>query len=189
MVTLRGPMTGEHQIPPEDREKLLATFNPARTGFLYLYILGAVSFVIGWLFNITVAARVVPYDELAWWLGMGAMLFALLVWGIGEYKKRYTVYIVTTWNLRVMKGARSKLTTRVFYDEVERFEIETQPQARVINLGALCIYTWDDPGNPALRFADIHNPEGMLELVSRVKMTTPAPLPWAHIKKTRIVNY
>ncbi|MHA2356236.1 MAG: hypothetical protein ACXADC_13730, partial [Candidatus Thorarchaeota archaeon] len=118
-------MTEEQLIPPEDCEKLLATFHPARTGFLYLYILGTVFFVVGMLFNISVAARVVPYDEISWWIGIGAIFFGLLLWAIGEYKKRYTAYIVTTWNLRVMKGARNRTTTRVFFDEIERFEIDT----------------------------------------------------------------
>ncbi|MHA2003459.1 MAG: PH domain-containing protein [Candidatus Thorarchaeota archaeon] len=182
-------MTEEDQIPAEDREKLLATFHPARTGFLYLYVLGAVFFLIGWLFNISVAAGVIQYDELAWWLGMAGMLFALILWAIGEYKKRYTVYVVTTWNLRVMKGSYKRMTTRVFFDEIDKFEIDATPQTRVINLGALRVYTKEDSELPALEFVDIHNPEGMLELVNRIKLTTPNPIPWAHVEKTRIVRY
>lgn len=183
------PMTEELSIPQENREKLLATFHPARTGFLYLYVLGAVFFIISWLSMISVAAGVVAYDELAWWLGMGGMFFALLLWGIGEYKKRYTVYVVTTWNLRVMKGSYKRLTTRVFYDEIDRFEIYSSPHSRVINLGALRIYTKGDEEEATMEFGDIHNPEGMLELVNRIKKTTPDPIPWAHVERTRVVNY
>ncbi|MHA2021555.1 MAG: PH domain-containing protein [Candidatus Thorarchaeota archaeon] len=182
-------MTEEHQIAPEDHEKLLATFHPARTGFLYLYILGTVFLFVGMLFNIAVAARVVPYDELAWWIGMGAIFFGLLLWTIGEYKKRYTVYVVTTWNLRVMKGSYNSVTTRVFFDEIKKVEIDANPQTSVINLGALRVYTKEDSDQPSLEFTDIHNPEGMLELVSRIKMTTPDPLPWAHVEKIRRVKY
>jgi hypothetical protein len=120
---------------------------------------------------------------------MGAIFFGLLLWAIGEYKKRYTLYIVTTWNLRVMKGSYNSVTIRVFFDEIEKFEIDATAQTRVINLGALRVYTKEDTDQPALEFADIHNPEGMLELVSRIKMTTPDPLPWAHVEKTRVVKY
>jgi hypothetical protein len=88
-----------------------------------------------------------------------------------------------------MKGSYNVVSTRVFFDEIERIEIDTHPQTRVINLGALCIYAKDDAENPALIFADIQNPEGMLELVNRIEMTTPDPIPWAHVEKTRVVLY
>jgi len=59
----------------------------------------------------------------------------------------------------------------------------------VINLGYVNIYTSESKEKPTLVFAHIHNPEGTLELINRVRATSPAPAPWDHIEKTRTVEF
>ncbi|MFX0044965.1 MAG: PH domain-containing protein [Candidatus Hermodarchaeota archaeon] len=182
-------MTEPHELAAEDCEKLLAIRHPARVRFLHYYIAGIVFFVFGWLFNVTVSAGLVQYSELSWWLGMSSMSFGLLLVLVGEYRRHYTLYAITTWNLRVRKGSFNKLTTRVFHDEIERVEMSSHPEGRVINLGYVNIYTLESKEKPTLVFADIHNPEGTMELINRVRATSPLPAPWAHIEKTRTVEY
>ncbi|MFQ5832897.1 MAG: PH domain-containing protein [Candidatus Thorarchaeota archaeon] len=182
-------MIEPHQLAAEDREKLLAIRHPARVRYLHYYIVGLVFFVFGWLFNVTVSAGLVPYDEFAWWLGMSSMSLGLLLVIIGESKRHYTLYIVTTWNLRVRKGFYNRVTTRVFYDEIESVEMSTHPEGRVINLGYVNIYTSESKDKPTIVFSDLHNPEGTLELINRIRATTQVPVPWAHIEKTRVVRY
>lgn len=189
MCFARATMTEPHELAAEDREKLLAVRHPARVRYLHYYLVGTLLFVFGWLFNVTVSAGLVQYSELSWWLGMSSMSLGLFLVLAGEYRRHYTLYVVTTWNLRVRKGLFNKLTTRVFLDEIERVEMSTPPEGRVINLGYVNIYTSDSMEEPTLVFADIHNPEGTMELINRVRATSPAPAPWDHIEKTRTVSY
>jgi len=182
-------MTEPHKLAAEDREKLLAIRHPARVRYLHYYIIGIVFFVFGWLFNVTVSAGLVQYSELSWWIGMSSMTVGLLLVLTGEYRRHYTLYVVTTWNLRVTKGWFNKLTTRVFHDEIERVEMSTPPEGRVINLGYVNVYTPESKEKPTLVFADIHNPEGTMELINRVRATSPVPAPWDHIEKTRTIEF
>ncbi|NHJ14641.1 MAG: hypothetical protein EAX95_13260 [Candidatus Thorarchaeota archaeon] len=172
-----------------EREKLIVSIHRKRAGFIFYYVFATVVFIVGTGFMVSVAGRVVPYDELAWWFGISAMFFGLGLFIGTEVRRQYTMYIVTTWNVRVQKGFFGKITNRVFFDDIVMVESSLVPAVRPLSMGSVYIYTAEERDKPALVFNDIYNPVGIRDLIIRIQRTTPEVVPWSHIEKTREVRY
>ncbi len=170
------------------QEILIAKFHPRRTASLVFYIFGFVVFIVGWVFMIASSADIIEYTMVAWLSGIWAMTVGMLsiVWQ--EIRRRYTLYIITSWNLRVRRGYYKKRTKRVFYDEISDVKTLTNTQDRMVNQGDIEIYVKGE-SEPALTFFAIDNPRGIYELIQRMLRTAPEPCPWSHIERTRIAPY
>lgn len=176
-------------IPPEKRERLILLIHPKRASFLFNYVLGVFLFAIGLIFFVASAAQVVVYSELSYWIGITALIIAVFLVGSSETKRRYTVYILTTWNIRVKSGYTHRTTERVFYDDIIRVETVSDRYERMIGMGDVEIFTGESGEEPSLVLKEIFNPDGMRELIRRLIATTPDTPDWAHIDKTKPIVY
>ena len=170
-------------LKSKDRERLLVLVHPKRAGFLFNYVFGTVIFAIGILFNVAASGGYVEYRLVSWILGISAMLFGLLLVGASELRRRYTLYILTTWNARIRTGVLKKETIRIFYDEIERIEATGKLNTRTVNMGDVRIYSKKGIDEPFLIFHDIYNPIGIKIIIDRIILTTPIPPPWSHLRE------
>jgi len=170
-------------LPAEKREKLISITYTKRAAFLIYYVVAGVVSGIGLLSNVMMAAQFVIHDMLAWILGMGALFAGVFLIWLVEVKRRFTLYIITTWNVRIRRGIISRTTTRVFYDEILSVKTSISPDEKTALMGDVRIYKTDSPDEPALVFTSVHNPEGIREVICRFIQSTPQPLPWSHIKR------
>ncbi|MGV9170797.1 MAG: PH domain-containing protein [Promethearchaeia archaeon] len=175
--------------PPEEREKLVAIFRPSRAGRLIHYAVGSIALISGTLFNIMTAGSIIPYSNVSWNVGIGAMIFGILVILGVEAARRYTLYIITTWNVRVRTGVISKHTRRVFYDDISRVEIVSEPQEVAVGIGDVVIYMESNGEEPVLVIKDMNNPRGIRELIRRFVETTDEPTNWSHVEKTIVAPW
>ncbi|MFW9920102.1 MAG: PH domain-containing protein [Candidatus Thorarchaeota archaeon] len=169
-------------------EILIAKFHPRRTSSLFFYIFGVVVFVVGWVFMIASSADFIEFTLVAWISGIWAMVVGILsiIWR--EIIRRYTLYIITSWNLRVRRGYRRKRTKRVFYDEISDVKIIANTEDRMVNQGDIQIFVKDE-AEPVITFYSIDNPRGIYELIQRMLRTVPEPYPWSHLERSRIAPY
>jgi uncharacterized membrane protein YdbT with pleckstrin-like domain len=175
--------------PPEEKEKLVAIFRPSRAGRLIHYAVGFIALISGTLFNIMSAGSIIPYSAISWNMGVGAIVFGIVVVLGVEAARRYTLYIVTTWNLRIRTGIISKETRRIFYDDISKVEIASEPQEIAVGIGDVVIYKEDGGDEPVLVMKDINNPRGIRELIMRFVQTTEEPTSWSHIEKTVVAPW
>ncbi|RLI56098.1 MAG: hypothetical protein DRO93_11490 [Candidatus Thorarchaeota archaeon] len=168
-------------VPPEQREKLVLILYPRRTGYLFHYVFGAVLILVGFTYNVLAAAGFVPYNETTWLLGLGSIGVGAAIMAAVEIRRRFTLYIVTTWNVRIRTGIFRRRTVRVFYDDIEQMETTASPEEQVVGMGDLEVYSRKIPDRPALVFRNMRNPEGIKEMIQRFVDTTPTPPPWSHI--------
>ena len=134
------------------------------------------------------SASYVESNFTAWYLGLWALVLGTLTIAWAEIRRRYTVYIITTWNVRTRCGYRNRITTRIFYDEIEHVDISRGPEEEIADQGDVELYV---PGEkePVIVFAAIDNPFGIVEMINRFKETIPDPIPWDHIERTRIAPF
>ncbi len=175
----------ETKIP---QEILIAKFHPRRTSSLFFYIFGFVVFIVGWVFMIASSADFIEFTLAAWLSGIWAMTVGILAITWREIIRRYRLYIITSWNLRVRRGYRKKTTKRVFYDEITDVKIIANTEDRMVNQGDIQIFVKDTEG-PVITFFAIDNPRGIYEIIQRMIRTVSDPYPWAHLEKTRIAPY
>jgi len=175
--------------PPEEKEKLVAIFRPSRAGRLIHYAVGFVALISGTLFNVMSAGSIIPYSTISWNMGVGAIVFGIVVILGVEAARRYTLYVVTTWNVRMRTGIISKHTRRVFYDDISKVEIASEPQEIAVGIGDVVIYRESDGKEPVLVMKDINNPRGIRELIMRFVQTTEEPTVWSHIEKTVVAPW
>jgi len=171
------------QARPKKKERLVAIYHPKRGSTIFNYVLGFVSFILGLGFNVITAANLVEYNFNSWVLGLFAMIFglALVLWT--ETRRRYILYIVTTWNIRIRTGYFNKGTTRIFYDEIVKVATDSEPVERAIDQGDVVIFSVKSKDEPAIIFEGVHNPYGIREVILRFVATTPDPPPWSHIPR------
>ena len=165
------------------QERLVAIYHPKRGSTIFNYVLGFVVFILGLGANVIASANFVEFDLVSWILGMFSMAFglALVLWT--ETRRRYILYIVTTWNIRIRTGYISKRTTRVFYDEITKVVTASEPVEKAINQGDVVVYSVKSKEEPALVFAGVHNPHGIREVILRFVATTSEPPSWSHIPR------
>jgi hypothetical protein len=181
-------MSGVEKTQSVQREQLITTFRPKRISSLFNYISGAIFVAVGLVFMIGSSAGFVAFSFIAWFLGLGAIVFGSLVMVWTELKRRSTLYVITDWNVRVRTGYLNRTTRRVFYDEISSVEIQTDAQDEIADQGKLEIYVEGDD-DPALSLGAVENPYGIREIILRFKETSREPVPWAHIEKTRVAPY
>ncbi|TFF91288.1 hypothetical protein EU545_04695 [Candidatus Thorarchaeota archaeon] len=182
MKAISGTISKYH-IAPEDREKLITIYHPKRVRFLFLYILGAVILLIGFLYNALTAAQVLPYQEVIWYLANGAIFFGGGLMALVEAKRRLTLYVITTWNARVRTGILKRETQKTFYDQITRIETSIGPEDRTADAGDVCVYSVESGDEPEIVFSGIHNPEGIKILLERFVKTTGDPPVWDHVPR------
>ncbi|MFW9806787.1 MAG: PH domain-containing protein [Candidatus Thorarchaeota archaeon] len=171
-------------FPVEKRERLVNIFYPKRASFIFYYVFGTVVFIVGLGFMTVTSYGGLGGDIVSWSLSAGAMVFGIILVILAESRRWFTLYILTTWNVRVRKGVFSRRTTRVFYDEIALLHCSGPPDERKVGMGDVEIYTSADDEKPALVFDGVHNPDGIREIINRFVETTPDPIPWAHLDRT-----
>ena len=169
-------------LPPK-KERLVAIYHPKRGSTIFNYVFGFVVFILGLGANVIASANFVEYDFVSWALGLFAMIFGLTLVLWTETRRRYILYIVTTWNIRIRTGYINRKTVRVFYDEVTKVVTDSEPVEEAINQGDVVMYSVKSKDKPALIFEGVHNPHGIREVILRFMATTSEPPPWAHIPR------
>jgi membrane protein YdbS with pleckstrin-like domain len=170
-------------MPRKKRERLVAIYHPKRGSTIFNYVLGFVVFILGVGGNVITAANLVEYNFISWVLGLFAMMFGLTLVLWTETRRRYILYIVTTWNIRIRTGYINKKINRVFYDEITKVVTASEPVEKAINQGNVVVYSVKSKDEPALIFTGVHNPHGIREVVLRFVATTPEPPPWSHVPR------
>ena len=170
------------------QEQLIAKYHPKRAAALLFYLFGSLTFILGWSFMVMSSIQFVESTLVAWYIGLWAMAIGcvLILWA--EIRRKYMVFIITTWTLRVRTGYFNHLTTRVFLDEIVDVKLNIDQEERIVNQGDVEIYVKDED-DPALVFDSVDNPRGILEIVLRIVQTIPDPVPWDHIPRTRSFSY
>ncbi len=181
-------MNDDPTVDDIQHEILIAKFHPKRISSLVFYVFGFIVFIVGWVFMIASSVQFVEFSLVAWIAGICAMAAGIgtIIWR--EVKRRYTLYIITSWNVRVRKGYLKKRTTRVFYDDISDVRIIANIQDRIVNQGDIQIFA-NGEDEPAIIFYSIENPRGIYELIQRMLRTVQAPYPWSHIEKTRVIYF
>ena len=169
-------------IPPPHRERLILILHPKRAAFLVNYVFGFVSFVTGLIFNVTVSGGFVPFTLESWLIGIASLWFGVILVSWMELRRRYTLYVITTWNVRIRTGYVYRKTVRAFYDEITSVKSSIDPDQRAVDLGDVHIFTGDET-EPALVFRGLHNPDGIKEIIQRCRDTSEEPFPWSHLAR------
>jgi membrane protein YdbS with pleckstrin-like domain len=178
----------DSQFPPDKRERLMLVMFRKRTGFLFNYVVGGFLSGLGVLGNVATAAGFIEQSWIRWELGIVVIVSGIIMIAATEIKRRFTLYVLTTWNVRIRRGIMRRTTIRVFYDEISSVDTSINPDEKAIGIGDLKIYS-GDKDEPTVVFSDINNPDGIKEIVLRMMQTIPSPVPWAHIPKTRTVVF
>ena len=177
------PSPGE-PFPADKRERLVSIFYPKRASFIFYYVFGTVVFIVGTGFMTVTSYGGLGRDLVSWSLSASAMVFGILLVSLAESRRWFTLYIITTWNVRVRRGVFYRKTKRVFYDEIAVLHSSGPPAERKVGMGDVEIYTSEGDEKPALVFDGVHNPDGVREIIRRFIETTPDPVPWAHLDRT-----
>ena len=127
-------MTEPQPFPADKRERLVNIFYPKRASFIFYYVFGTVIFVVGTGFMTVTSYGGLGRDLVSWSLSAGAMIFGIIIFTWAESRRWFTLYIITTWNIRVRKGVFSRRTTRVFYDEIATIHSSGPPDERKIGM-------------------------------------------------------
>jgi membrane protein YdbS with pleckstrin-like domain len=180
-----------HAVPdsplsPDARERLILVMFRKRTALIFNYVLGGFISGVGILGNIATAAGFVEQSWIRWEIGVAAIVSGLLIITATEIRRRFTLYIITTWNVRIRRGMMKRSTIRVFYDEISSVETSINPDEKAIGIGDVRVHTSDVRDKPAIVFTDVYNPDGIREIILRFIQTMPSPLPWAHVPRARI---
>jgi membrane protein YdbS with pleckstrin-like domain len=173
----------EVPFPKEKREKLVIILHPKRASMIFFYVFSVVLIIIGVSFMNATAYGAIPPTLLSWALGNGAILIGIILFTLTEMKRFFTLYIITTWNVRVRKGIIWRKTTRVFFDDITDCSTKIYPDERRLDMGDVEISSPKVRNGPTLTFQEIENPDGIREIISRFMQTIPYPLPWGHIER------
>jgi hypothetical protein len=170
-------------FPREKQERLVIILHPKRTSLIFFYVFSVVLTIIGIGFNSATAYGAIPYNLISWTLGNGSIICGIILFTLTEMKRFFTLYIITTWNVRVRKGIIWRKTTRLFYDEISECKTTIYPDERRVGMGDVEILSQKVKNGPTLVFEEIENPDGIREIISRFIQTIPYPLPWEHIER------
>ncbi len=181
-------MSGTRVEGQIQQEQLIAKYHPKRAASLLFYLFGSLTFILGWSFMVMSSIQLVESTLVAWYIGMWAMTIGCLLILWAEIRRRYTLYVITSWTVRVRTGYIKQQTTRVFLDEIFDVKTNIDQEERIVNQGDVEIYVKDED-EPVLILDSVDNPRGILELVLRLVQTIPDPIPWDHIPRTRTVSY
>jgi len=174
----------EARFPPDKRERLVLILHPQRASSIFYYVFSVVLFVVGLTFMVLTSYGTISSDVLSWSLSSASMILGVLLFIGAEGRHLFTLYIITTWNVRVRRGIIRRRTKRVFYDEIVECRATGDPEETRVGMGEVEICTAADKDCPALVFDEVHNPDGVKEIISRFMQTIPTPLPWGHLERT-----
>ena len=173
----------DNAFPKELRERLVIIIHPKRTSMILFYVFSFVLTIIGITFMSATAYGAIPLTLISWTLGNGAIIAGPVLFMLTEVRRYFTLYIITTWNVRIRKGIFWRKTTRIFYDEISECKTTIYPDERRVGMGDVEICSNKTNNGPEIIFEEIENPDGIREIISRFMQTIPFPLPWAHIKR------
>ena len=177
-------MTEPEQFPADKRERLVSIFYPKRASFIFYYVFGTVVFIVGTGFMTVTSYGGMGGDIVSWSISAGSMIFGILLVAWAESRRWFTLYIITTWNVRVRKGVFSRKTERVFYDEIAYLHSAGPPDERKIGMGDVEVFVSENDESPALVFDGVHNPDGVREIIQRFIETMHNPVHWAHLDRS-----
>jgi len=184
MVLDMSAANPEPRFPREKRERLVLILHPQRASSIFYYVFGVTLFIVGFIFMVLTSYGTISSDILSWSLSSASMILGILIFIGAESRHLFTLYIITTWNVRVRTGIIRRQTTRVFYDQIVECRTTSHPEERRIGMGEVEICTSANRDGPALVFDEVHNPDGVREIISRFMQTIPTPLPWGHLERT-----
>ncbi|MGY5857874.1 MAG: PH domain-containing protein [Candidatus Thorarchaeota archaeon] len=170
-------------FPREKRERLIIILHPKRASLIFFYVFSVVLTIVGISFLSATAYGAIPPTLVSWTIGNGAIIVGIFMFTLTEMKRFFTLYIITTWNVRTRKGIIWRKTTRVFYDRISECRTTIYPDERRVGMGDVEIISNKVKNGPTLIFEEIENPEGIREIISRFMQTIPFPLPWGHIER------
>jgi len=173
----------EAPFPREKRERLVIILHPKRVSLIIFYVFSVVLIIIGVSFMSATAYGAIPPTEISWNIGFSAIIIGILLFALTEMRRFFTLYIITTWNVRTRKGIIWRKTKRVFYDQISECRTTMYPDERRVGMGDVEIISKKVKNGPMLIFEEIENPDGIREIISRFTQTIPFPLPWAHIER------
>lgn len=171
------------KFPPDKRERLVLILHPQRASSIFYYVFSVVLFIVGLTFMVLESYGTISGDLLSWSLSSASMILGLLLFVGAESRHFFTLYIITTWNVRVRRGIIRRQTTRVFYDEITECRATGNPEEKRVGMGHVEICTQANKEGPVLVFDEVHNPDGVREIISRFMQTIPTPLPWEHLDR------
>ncbi len=171
------------QIDPMNRERLVMMISPRRISLLFYYVFGACLFIIGLTFNLSASAEIIHPSFGSWFIGLASLISGVIFIIQADYKVKTTLYILTTWNVRIRTGFFNKKTERIFYDDIDRIETLHEPGEKVAQMGDVRIFKKGDSNTPYLILRDVRHPEGLVEIIKRFITSITEPTEWAHIEK------
>lgn len=175
--------SSETSFPASKRERLVAVFNPKRVSYIFYYVFSFVLFIIGLTFMVATAQGAILRDFESWILSSIAMIVALFLFVWAESRHFFTLYIITTWNVRIRKGVFKRRTIRVYYDDISECRTTSDPEEKRVGMGDVEICSKRAKENPVIVFDEVHNPDGVREIISRFIQTIPDPIPWSHMER------
>lgn len=175
--------TQDAPFPREKRERLVIILHPKRASLIFFYVFGVVLIIVGVSFLNATAYGAIPPTDVSWTLGNASIVVGILLFTLTEMKRFFTLYIITTWNVRIRKGIIWKKTTRLFYDEISECRTSIYPDERRVGMGDVEICSAKVKNGPTIIFEEIENPDGIREIISRFIQTIPFPLPWGHLER------
>ncbi len=119
------------RLPPEQRERLILILHPRRVSFIFHYVLGSVLIVIGFMYYATTAGGWTAENWTSWLLSMASIIAGALIMAAVEMRRRFTLYIITSWNIRTRTGIIRRKTVRVFYDDIDYMETTATPEEQL----------------------------------------------------------
>ena len=172
------------KFPSEKRERLVLILHPKRASSIFYYVFGVMLFIIGLFSMILASLGTISHNMLSWSLSLSAMIFGGFLIVGAETRHYFTLYIITTWNIRVRTGILRRKTTRVFYDEISLCRTNSNPDEKRVGMGDVEICTKKMNETPAIIFDEVHNPDGVKEIITRFIQCLPDPLPWEHLERS-----
>ncbi len=170
-------------FPPEKKERLVIIFHPKRVSMIFFYVFSVVLVVMGVLFLSASTYGAIPPTFISWALGNGAIIFGILLFVRTEVKRNFTLYIITTWNVRIRTGIFKRQSTRLFYDEISECRTAIYPDEQRVGMGDVEICSTKTDNEAVIIFEEIENPDGVREIITKFMDTIPYPLPWSHLER------
>lgn len=170
-------------FPPEKKERLVIIFHPKRASLIFFYVFSVALVIMGVLFMSASTFGAIPPTFISWALGNAAILFGILLFARTEMKRTFTLYIITTWNVRIRTGVFRRHTTRLFYDEISECRTTMYPEEQRVGMGDVEISSSKAGNEKVLIFEEVENPDGVREIIMKFIDTIPYPLPWGHLER------
>ncbi|MCK4568377.1 MAG: PH domain-containing protein [Candidatus Thorarchaeota archaeon] len=169
-------------FPPEKKERLVIIFHPKRASLIFFYVFSVALVIMGVLFMSASTFGAIPPTFISWALGNAAIIFGILLFARTEMKRTFTLYIITTWNVRIRTGVFRRKTTRLFYDEISECRTTIYPDEQRVGMGNVEICSTKAGDEAVLIFEEVENPEGVREIITKFMETITYPLPWDHLE-------